>query len=217
MFYSQIAQDEWVYSVLGDKKNGYFIELGGGNGISLSNTLFFERTLQWDGICIEPNPAFRDAIRSNRTCNISYNCVSDIDNVEIDFAACGLLSGIVETAESETIKDNIIKVKTKTLKRILDEFNAPKTIDYLSLDVEGHEYRILQSFPFDEYQINCITVEHNEPHHGSEKRNKIRKLLEENRYVFIKGNDDVNNWGHGPIDDFYVHSSIAPISKKIIS
>ena len=208
MFYSQIGQDEWVYSILGNKKNGFFIELGGGDGINYSNTLFFEKTLQWNGICIEPNPFYSDTIRNNRTCNISYNCVSDTNDIEIDFASCLLLSGIVETAESETTKDNIIKVKTKTLKRILEEFNAPKIIDYLSLDVEGHEYRILQSFPFNEYQINCITVEHNEPHHGPEKRYKIRKLLEENGYVFVKGNDDVNNWGHGPIDDFYVHSSI---------
>jgi hypothetical protein len=80
--------------------------------------------------------------------------------------------------------------------------------------VEGHEYEILQTFPFDEYTIECITVEHNEPHVGSDMRMKIRKILEANGYSFIKGNDDVCGWKHGPIDDFYVHSSIQNLKGK---
>ena len=39
-------------------------------------------------------------------------------------------------------------------------------------------------------------------------RNKLRVFLESNQYVFVKGNDDVLKWNHGPIDDFYVHSSL---------
>jgi hypothetical protein len=84
-------------------------------------------------------------------------------------------------------------------------YDAPKIIDYLSLDVEGHEFEILKNFPFEEYKIRCITVEHNEPHQGSELRIKIRRLLEANGYEFIKGNDDTQGWGHGPIDDFYLY------------
>ena len=62
MYKSQIGQDKWVYSVIGDKKKGYFIEIGAANGIDLSNTFFFEKTLQWDGICVEPNPNFKDEL-----------------------------------------------------------------------------------------------------------------------------------------------------------
>jgi FkbM family methyltransferase len=209
MYCSQVGQDKWVQSVLGNKRAGFFIELGGADGIEYSNTLFFERELGWNGICIEPNPMYKDLLRKNRSCNISYNCVSDVDDTDVDFALCGLLSGVVETSEKETSRDQIIKVKTKTIRSILAEFNAPKIIDYLSLDVEGHEYTILKVFPFNEYIIRCITVEHNEPHYGQQKRNDIRKLLEENGYIFVKGNDDVMNWKHGPIDDFYIHSSIS--------
>ena len=34
------------------------------------------------------------------------------------------------------------KIKTKTLTYVLDNINAPKTINYLSLDVEGSEYEV---------------------------------------------------------------------------
>jgi len=208
MFYSQVGQDEWVNSILKNKTNGYFIELGAADGKIYSNTLFFERELNWSGICIEPNPLYKEDLKKNRRCNISTNCVSDVDDKEIEFAVCGLLSGVVATSESSTSKEEIISVKTKRLDTILKEFEAPPIIDYLSLDVEGHEYKILQQFPFDEYIIRCITVEHNEPHYGDIMRNEIRTLLENNGYVFIKGNDDILGWNHGPIDDFYAHNSI---------
>ena len=70
------------------------------------------------------------------------------------------------------------------------------------------EYDILKTFPFDEYHINLITVEHNAPHIGSEYRTKIRELLESNDFEFVKGNDDIHNWGHGPIEDFYKNKNI---------
>jgi hypothetical protein len=44
-YYSQVGQDKWVHSILGDKSDGFFIELGACEGIYLSNTLFFEKTL----------------------------------------------------------------------------------------------------------------------------------------------------------------------------
>ena len=44
-YFSQIGQDEWVNSILKNKKNGYFIELGACDGLYLSNTLYFEKNL----------------------------------------------------------------------------------------------------------------------------------------------------------------------------
>ena len=50
-----------------------------------------------------------------------------------------------------------------------------------------------------------MTVEHNAPHNGTTQQMLIRDILEKNGYQFVKGNDDIHQWGHGPIDDFYVH------------
>ena len=211
--YSQLDQDKWVNSVLGNKQDGFFVELGASNGVELSNTLFFERFLGWNGICIEPNPKFKDELSKNRKCHICNFCVSSIDDRELDFSVCGYTSGLIETAGPFTKKkDSIIKVKTKTMESILKMYNTPNVIDYLSLDVEGHEYEILKTFPFDKYIIKCITVEHNEPHTGPEMRYKIRDILVKNGYVFVKGNDNIRNWKHGSIDDFYIHNSVTPAS-----
>jgi FkbM family methyltransferase len=207
MYHSQIEQDKWVHSIIGNKNNGFFVELGACDGLYLSNTLFFEKTLGWNGICIEPNDNYFNKLQMNRKCHITNELVYFEKGHTVDFALCGSTSGIAdENIGPFTSKNNITKKITTTLDAILDKFNAPIMIDYLSLDVEGQEYNVLKNFPFDKYKFKCMTVEHNAPHVGTRQQMLIRELLEMNGYIFVKGNDDIHNWGHGPIDDFYIYN-----------
>ena len=71
--------------------------------------------------------------------------------------------------------------------------NAPKIIDYMSVDTEGSELDILFDFPFDVYKFNFISIEHN---YGS-NRQKLRNLLRKNGYkIFL---DNLSKW-----DDWFV-------------
>ena len=74
--------------------------------------------------------------------------------------------------------------------------NAPKFIEFLSLDTEGSEYDILQAHDFDQYLFGYICIEHN---FIEVNRQKIRKLLESKGYIFVRENH---------VDDDYIHSSI---------
>jgi FkbM family methyltransferase len=212
-YYSQIGQDKWVHSILGNKSNGFFIELGACDGLYLSNTLFFERTLGWKGICIEPNDNYIAELHNNRTCIVRNELIYSEMGVEVDFTLNHTASSIIDVNDNNCPFTDInssksVKKMTTTLSNVLDTTNAPSIIDYLSLDVEGQEYNILSTFPFDKYKFRCITVEHNAPHIGPKQQMLIRGLLEKNGYTYVKGNDDVHNWGHGPIDDFYVYPSL---------
>lgn len=91
-------------------------------------------------------------------------------------------------------KNQTTFLKTKTLEQVLLENNAPKIIDYLSLDVEGAETRILRSFPFDKYIFLSVTIERPTP--------LINQVLFSNGYVFVQ-NSKVMGY-----DTFYVHKSI---------
>lgn len=53
------------------------------------------------------------------------------------------------------------EVDTISLDDLLEEHNAPKEIQFLSLDTEGSELEILQAFNFKNRRINAICVEHN--------------------------------------------------------
>ncbi|MFC6742632.1 FkbM family methyltransferase [Methylobacterium tardum] len=55
----------------------------------------------------------------------------------------------------------------------MSEARAPRQIDYMSLDVEGGEFDVLQSFDFASRDVALISVEHN----FSDSRGKIYDLL----------------------------------------
>ena len=71
------------------------------------------------------------------------------------------------------------QVNTISLVDLLKKYNAPKVIDYLSIDTEGSEFQILSQFDFDAYQFRVITCEHN----FTKSREKIYDLLTSKGYV----------------------------------
>ena len=77
------------------------------------------------------------------------------------------------------------------------KYNAPKKIDYLSVDTEGSEFDILSAFDFNEYRFNCITIEHN----FTENREKLKFLLEQNGYKRVF--EYLSKW-----DDWYIAESL---------
>ena len=97
-------------------------------------------------------------------------------------------SGELSTIDSFTNADkhsklrnsasNKYKVKTISLEDMLKKHNAPKKIDYLSIDTEGSEFEILNSFNFNKYDIKIISCEHN----YTPAREKIFSLLTKNGY-----------------------------------
>ena len=91
---------------------------------------------------------------------------------------CGIISGLSQLLGN-------ITTKTDTLMNILDKANAPKFIEYLSLDTEGTEFEILKNFDFSKYKFGLVDIEHNniEP-----TRTHIRELLLKNGYTYIGEN-----------------------------
>ena len=58
-FIGQKGQDQWIIDdVFHQKKGGYFIDLAATDGVSINNTWLLETKLEWNGMCIEPNPHF---------------------------------------------------------------------------------------------------------------------------------------------------------------
>ena len=168
------------------KRDGYFVEFGATNGKELSNTWMLEKELGWTGIVAEPAKIWHKELVENRTCKISFDCVwsrSD-EMVEFNEVSAPELSTIHSFSESDSHKDsrasgNKYNVHTISLMDLLKKYNAPKEIDYLSIDTEGSEFEILSAFDFDAYKIKVITCEHN----FTPMRDKILNLLLSKGYV----------------------------------
>jgi FkbM family methyltransferase len=151
-------------------RNGYFVEFGATDGITNSNTYLLERKYRWRGILAEPNPVWHSALNSARKCNIDHRCVSSSSGNSVKFLTTDdtdpELSSIAEFAHGDHFSDVrargvAIKVETVSLNDLLEHYEAPFTIDYLSIDTEGSEFDILSHFDFSKHRFQMISVEQN--------------------------------------------------------
>ena len=197
---SQLRQDIFALSQNGFKRNGFFVEFGAASGVDLSNTYLLEKQFGWNGILAEPARCWHKSIAANRNCHVETDCVWIDSHSTLTFneSDSSELSTIEQYASGDLHTDTrkagrTYQVKTISLVDLLDKYNAPKVIDYLSIDTEGSELDILNSFDFSKYQFKVITCEHN----FTPAREKIFDLLTRNNYV--RKNEELSRF-----DDWYV-------------
>jgi FkbM family methyltransferase len=204
---SQMQQDLWVLWELKGKTGGYFVEFGAANGMALSNTYLLEEKYGWTGILAEPMPDWHPQLKQRKAI-VDTRCVWARSGEKLPFF-CSIipeLSGLKETADQDGHAGNRkngrqVEVETVSLYDLLKQHQAPKVIDYLSVDTEGSEYEILSAFDFTSHQIRLISVEHNQ----SETREKIYNLLSRNGYLRVFEE-------FSKCDDWYVHASVRKAS-----
>jgi hypothetical protein len=70
---SQYRQDRYIDYLLKRSSGGIFLDIGAYDGITISNSYFFEKKRNWTGICIEPVPHLAEKLKLNRKCVVE-NC-----------------------------------------------------------------------------------------------------------------------------------------------
>lgn len=203
----QLFQDLWVLWESQGKRDGYFVEFGATNGITMSNSHLLDKHYGWKGILAEPNPDYHERLARERDCNITHKCVYSETGKTFKFlcAEKGLMSRLAhinpKDHNEESGKREIkmeIDVETISLNDLLDEYKAPDVIDYMSVDTEGSELEILSHFDFGKRHVRMFTVEHN----FTELREQIYDLMTSKGYVrrFPE---------YTRFDDWYIHEDDA--------
>lgn len=200
---AQARQDLFVLGQTSLKRGGYFVEFGAIDGIRHSNTHLLETEFGWSGIVAEPARGWHAALRKNRSCEVDFDCVWSKTGETISFnevAGLGIstltaLATADETyARERTTLATTYPVATVSLADLLKRHNAPKEIDYLSIDTEGSELDILSAFDFSTFDIRIITCETN---FDVRKKNALNDLLSGNGYRRVL--EEVSRF-----DDWYV-------------
>jgi len=197
MYNSQDNQDKYLEeNIFKGYKNGTFVDVGASDGITINNTLYFEKYNNWTGINIEPIKSLYDQLIINRPNSININCAICNSHGYKDFLCnkgyTELISGLKDTFDERHLnrlnKENaeyestteIIKVETQQLKTIFEE-NYITHVNYLSIDVEGAEFEVIKSIDFDKVFIDIIGFENN----YCDNSIPIIKYLEDKNYVMI--------------------------------
>ncbi|EAV42138.1 hypothetical protein SIAM614_20655 [Stappia aggregata IAM 12614] len=170
-YFSNSGQDKFLNdAVLKNREGGIFLELGGYDGITGSNTLFFEKELGWTGLLIEPVPSNYAQAASVRRCaclNAAVGApvpVADFLEIRSGYTQSGGLIDSIAPDLLDRIRlhpehdERIARIPVRSIRDILEDMGIDR-IDYLSLDVEGGEMAVLREFPFETVPVDTWSIE----------------------------------------------------------
>lgn len=218
--HSQDYHDLFVLYFTDFGKKGFYVEIGAGDGFRISNTYLLEK-IGWKGIIVDPINYSSGKIKL-RKCIKDSRAVYSKSGLKLQFVAVDEIqkdlkepaeswSGILEHIQdyAKTLPNKIIDVETVSLNDLLEQYNAPNKIDYISIDTEGSEFEIINNFDFDKYNVEIFTIEHN----GASFRKDTIKLLNNNNYFRLP--DELQGGFVPKYDDWFIKNN-NPILKKIL-
>jgi len=157
-------EDTAVLNYFKDKKNGFYIDVGCYHPIHRNNTYLLHKK-NWNGINIDTSQFSIDLFDYMRPNDLNYKCAISNKNQIIKLFYQKELSQLstTERNQAETVFQGNIKekeVQAFTLDEILnrDKYKNSK-IDFLDIDVEGADLKVLEGLSFDKFKPELVCVE----------------------------------------------------------
>jgi FkbM family methyltransferase len=150
--YAQNGEDIVIWRVFNDLRHaGFYVDVGAADPVGYSAT-YALYLRGWNGINIEPEPRFADALRNVRPRDITVQKAagSTCDRIQFHVAAgTGLSTGRSDGAEERLHRlgfdTEVIDIEVDTLDSILEQHLLPGTeVHVLKIDVEGMEADVLE-------------------------------------------------------------------------
>jgi FkbM family methyltransferase len=155
---------------------GYFVDVGANHPTDGSLSWQLERR-GWKGVLVEPIPELAARLRETRKAQVfGVACSSPVNagkSLPFHVADNAAGSSLDRSRMAPWAKVKVtVDIPVRTLDSLLVEAGAPRPIDFLSVDVEGHETEVLSGFDFDRWNPRLILVE---DHVGNLRRHRLMR------------------------------------------
>lgn len=150
-----------VREFFGGRPEGFFVDVGANEPVEGSQTWHLEKA-GWRGILVEPQPDLAERLRQTRKAKVFAVACSSPQNAgaTMPLHIAGPFSSFDSALMVAGVKPSaLIEVPVRTLDSLLAEAGAPQPIDFLSVDVEGHEIDVLSGFDFARWRPRLILLE----------------------------------------------------------
>ncbi len=150
-----------VREFFGNKPAGFFVEVGANDPVEGSQTWHLEQA-GWSGVLVEPQPDLAETLRQTRTAKVCAVACSSPEYAggTLPLHIAGPFSSFDPALMVAGVKPAApIEVPVRTLDSVLTDAGAPAPIDFLSVDVEGHEINVLSGFDFVRWRPRLILLE----------------------------------------------------------
>ena len=156
--YAQHGEDKLVEQLLPNGVNS-FIDIGANDGVLFSNTYKFAKNGA-QGLCVEPSPSAFRKLKLNQLLNRGVNCINAAisnTNGKVLLQEDGYESTLSRIVNKRT--QTSIKIPSYTMLDILSKFPNFRKVDIVSIDVEGHEYEVLEGMPNADLYTKLLIIE----------------------------------------------------------
>ncbi len=155
------VEDRLKAEFFGPAPAGYFVEVGADAPREGSQTWRFEQA-GWTGVLVEPQPDLAEELRRSRRAHVVAAACSSPAKAGsmLRLHLLGPHSSLEpDLAVTGVVAQGAIDVPARTLDQVLEEAGAPAPIDFVSIDVEGHEVEVLCGFDLARWRPRLILVE----------------------------------------------------------
>tara|TARA_Y100000768_G_C23785274_1_gene589981 strand:+ start:90 stop:788 length:699 start_codon:yes stop_codon:yes gene_type:complete len=202
--YSFGGCDLLINYIFKNQSKGFYIDIGCQNPIANSNTYLLHKK-GWTGMNIDLDQKNIDLFNLSRPNDINLclalSSSNEIKNLYFYHEGSAVNSLSHELPNYKNDSPTIKKIKTHIFNNVLEQYNI-KTIDYLNIDVEGHELEVLKGFNIKKYNPKVISIEYLDLSLKKLefKNNKIENVLNSDIYkYFINHNYSFVSWSHSDL------------------
>jgi FkbM family methyltransferase len=196
MFMSQTGEDRLLAERFASRQSGYFVEVGAFNGVDHSNSYYFEQ-IGWHGVLVEANPKLAAQCREARPNSQVFECavvapgspatvMFEVAEGDLALSSLAITRDMMRRVPGRKLTR--IEVTTRTLDSILQDSKLP-SIDFMTIDVEGHELQALQGLSLGKWQPDVLILERNM--HFPDP--KIMRIMHGHGYI-LERTTGVNDW-----------------------
>jgi FkbM family methyltransferase len=169
-----------------DRQTGFYVDVGAYHPVRSSNTYFFY-LYGWRGINIEPRPGSKKLFDKIRPKDINLEVGISAEQgkkiyyfIAEDSSMNSLSPDFLERVGMRNEVRQEIPVAVLPLKEVLARHMSEKQhIDFMNVDVEGHDLEVLKSNDWERFRPTVVVVEDNE---ADPQRSNIVRLMKDNDY-----------------------------------
>jgi FkbM family methyltransferase len=212
--------EDRILADLFPQRDGFCVEVGANDGVEASNTFYFEK-IGWEGILVEADPALAELCRQRRPRFVTEEAaaVAPGGPPTVTFQIVQGNDKVSSVSFSDTQRQQIEKwmgdfqtqpvtVSARTLDDILTGHAAP-TLDFITIDVEGYEWDVLQGFDIERWNPKVVILERN----SDQPDANITAYMERHKYRFWRTTPE---WAGALCNDWYVADSFKVADAKTL-
>ena len=187
--YAQNFEDVLLNRVLREVAEGFYVDIGAYDPEEGSVTKHFYE-MGWRGINIEPGPGF-EGLKAERPRDVNLNvAVSDRAGSRIffehpeDLGSSTLAKSLHPNLRGRVATRVKRSVKAMSLAGLLQQYAPHATIDFMKIDVEGHERKVMLGGDWKRFRPRVLLAEATEPYSNESRHEDWEDILLRADYHF---------------------------------